>query len=86
MDFCGPPIVECGRKAVRVKAPVHPHLMSTREGGTHQILYWILIGFLPLQIESEGNSLGDPDNDNDKDKDKDKNHLGNTLKEWSLGT
>ena len=25
--------MECGRKAVRVKAPVHPHLMSTREGG-----------------------------------------------------
>ena len=31
VTFCGPPIVECGRKAVRVKAPVHPHLMSTRE-------------------------------------------------------
>ena len=33
------PIVECGRKAVRVKAPVHPHLMSARKGGTRQILY-----------------------------------------------
>ena len=34
VTFCGPPIVECGRKAVRVKAPVHPHLMSMggREG------------------------------------------------------
>ena len=39
VTFCGPPIVECGRKAVRVKAPVHPHLMSTREGGATATFY-----------------------------------------------
>ena len=31
--------MECGRKAVRVKAPVHPHLMSTREGGAATRFY-----------------------------------------------
>ena len=52
VTFCGPPIVECGRKTVRVKAPVHPHLMSMggREGQPPDF-YWILIGFLSNLIQ-----------------------------------